>query len=160
MDTPILNTDLSAKEKISNLLDGAINQIRAEKLMNETGTLEDKWSDIYHQMSRGNVDPIVKHMQESIMTHLVSNMMIDFLKTLAETHGRPNRIFYHTSYTSCRIWAVVDSEAEEEKLFKAEFAVNAKYHDKGAHIDVMTVESADNIPFPSDFKEISDIFSV
>ncbi len=145
-------------DPVSELLSKTIHDIETHRLMHQTGTLGQEWTNIYNNLSIGNVEPLLVELRKHTDSAMRVRLVVDFLRELASLGTNVQHMAVDLNNTTALIWAEIDSEKDEEDLYRAELKVNATYYVKGYKLDVMVVESEDKIPVPTHYKEITSIF--
>lgn len=80
----------------------------------------------------------------------------EYLFELGVVECTPLKLAYHIDGSDLFIWAEIrtDDEISEDQLLVVAAKLNAKYHDKGFHIESTIIEDYYFIPVPQQFKMV------
>lgn len=148
------------QEEFSNEMnvwfDALIASIKADKLLLETDTAGKDKKELYTHLIKGDTDPAVRKINQTITQTYVSRMATNFLNEISKRQTKPVSLSIALSGTVLHIWAVIndDDEKAESDIYLAEAKVNAEYNSYGYGIDTVILEASDNYPIPPHYQKI------
>lgn len=154
-----MNQEQNIKKQTSQYepwFDNFVAEIRSHEIQLETDTAPTHMKDFYQSVISGDISSIIKSTRESSTQYFVKNLVGEFLKEFSQRRTNALEVAISYSDSEVRIWTEInDNDSEnEERLFKAEAVVNAKYYQYGFHLSLTIVEKSDNISVPPHFETI------
>ena len=127
--------------------DSFVAEIRSHELQLETETAPAHMKDFYQSFISGDFSSMMNSTRETSTQYFVKNLVGDFLKEFSQRRTNALSVAISYSDSEVRIWTEIndDDTENEERLFKAEAVVNAKYYQYGFHLSLTIVEKSDEI---------------
>ena len=156
METKVHKKQDQFSNEMSVWFDELIATFRADQLSLETGTAGKDKKELYTHLIKGDTDPAVRKINQTITQTYVSRMFVDFMSEITNRQMKPVSLSVALSGTALHIWAVINDNDEkaEADIFLAEAKVNADYNSYGYGIDTVILEVSDNYPIPSHYQKI------
>jgi hypothetical protein len=140
------------KETRSEWFDNLIATLRTHELQLETNTATEEMKQFYADIMDNNLDDMLKMQKAAAQKYFVEKIIVAFLRLLDK--NIPLKLAFDFSDSEVLVWAEIEdnNQAQEKILTRAESKINASFHPYGFDMEMMIVESSDNVPIPNHYK--------
>lgn len=136
--------------------DQLVNDIRVDEQLYANDLLTEPKKKMYNDLMTGNVEEMVKSLNENASKYYISNLLNDYITEIKQSKNNFKQIGLELSNKKILVWAelIDDDIATEKKLILAQAKVNAKYSEFGFSISSTIIEESDGLIIPSHYKLI------
>ena len=157
-----MKTTVSNKSKVepqspeSIWFNQLVNDIRVDEQLLANDLMPESKKKMYDDMISGNVDEVVKSINETASKFYITNLLRDYISELITYEANYKQMGLELSNKKILVWAELfdDDFASEKKFILAQAKVNAKYCDFGFSVSSTIIEESDELIIPNHYKLI------
>jgi hypothetical protein len=153
--TPEINTTTIQESGFDQIINQVVAYIKGEELEISSGVAPHHKLEIWEQLFKGNIIPMVKAQQIHNNEVLGAQLAISFLRNLTIEHKiRPNKLALSQKNNKVHVWAEVKDadDAAMDAILSSIIDANFEHRDSGITISPMIVEESEHLPVPPQYK--------
>jgi hypothetical protein len=146
-----------ANSKMNEWFEETIATLLSDHFAIETDIASAAKKQMYHTLASGNAADIHAMGRNSSTVFFIGGILNDYMEIVKERQIQLLKLAFDFSDSKVLVWAEVadDDEVAINKLILAEAKVNSNYSKYGFHLSTTVVETSDNMPIPSPYKEVN-----
>lgn len=158
MNHQTLNPSSEKSNRLIEMFDGMVAQLRADELAMESDVASNEKTKFYNSLLEDNQIEVAKVALDMGRMIIIPSMLNDFVLNLKNSDTLPLNLSVSFNQEKLLVWATVSSNNEtmEDAVFIAEAKVNAKYHTTGFHVSSTVVYDEDKVTKPAHYQTIFD----
>ena len=139
--------------KVTAWFEQAINDLKSDHMMLQTGTAPNEKLHIYNEVIHGDQINTIALMKETADKHFIKKILNDYQTVLNTYELNIIRLYMGFGPSNVHVWIEIKDEDEATlyNLLKVEAKTNALNYNYGVRIDSIIVEQGEHLKPPSDF---------
>ncbi|MBL7811947.1 MAG: hypothetical protein JNL57_06950 [Bacteroidetes bacterium] len=157
---PEIGTTITNQESgFDQIIDQVVAYVKGEELEISSGVAPRHKQEIWEQLFKGNLLPMLKLQQNQNNEVLGAQLAIGFLRRLVlEYKTTPQKLALSQKNNKVYVWAEIqdDDEASMDAILAATIDTNFEHRDSGLTLSPMIVEQREMIPVPPHYKLLTN----
>jgi hypothetical protein len=147
----------SANDKMHSWFEQTIVTLISDRFQMETEIASPEKRKMYDTLIHGQEADIHSMGRNSSTVFFIRGILKEYIQELTERKIKLNKLAFDLTASKVLVWAEVYDDDEEaiDSLILAEAKINANYSQYGFYISTTTVEVSDQLPIPSQYKEVN-----
>jgi len=131
-----------------------IEEVEFAQLKLETGIASNELKKAFEILSGGNLTEIHQLNAQMAEKFFIAQIIQDFLKLTLQIPLK--KLAFAPDHSKVLVWVEIDDDDEiaERAIIMAEAKINAQYHPYGWVIDIMILETSDELSVPTNYQTI------